>query len=75
MGVMGESVTAMRDPIFYRWHKFIDSLFQQYKATLQPYTNAEVIKLISCSFDIQAQSDTPTKLTFITAGYERYHFE
>ncbi|XP_057375654.1 phenoloxidase subunit 1-like isoform X2 [Daphnia carinata] len=38
MGVMGDSVTAMRDPIFYRWHKFIDSLFQQFKATLNPYT-------------------------------------
>ncbi|XP_046649864.1 phenoloxidase subunit 1-like [Daphnia pulicaria] len=38
MGVMGDSVTAMRDPLFYRWHKFIDSLFQQFKATLSPYT-------------------------------------
>ncbi len=42
MGVMGDSVTAMRDPIFYRWHKFIDSLFQQFKATLKPYTAKEV---------------------------------
>ena len=42
MGVMGDSVTAMRDPIFYRWHKFVDSLFQQFKATLQPYTSADV---------------------------------
>jgi Hemocyanin, copper containing domain len=42
MGVMGDSVTAMRDPIFYRWHKFIDSLFQQFKATLSPYTTQQV---------------------------------
>lgn len=42
MGVMGDSVTAMRDPIFYRWHKFIDSLFQQFKATLNPYTAQQV---------------------------------
>ena len=45
MGVMGDSVTAMRDPIFYRWHKFIDSLFQQFKATLSPYT-AQQVRLI-----------------------------
>lgn len=38
MGVIGDAVTAMRDPVFYRWHKFTDSLFQQFKATLQPYT-------------------------------------
>ena len=43
MGVMGDSVTAMRDPIFYRWHKFIDSLFQQFKATLSPYTAQQVL--------------------------------
>jgi hypothetical protein len=42
MGVMGDSVTAMRDPLFYRWHKFIDSLFQQFKATLSPYTAQQV---------------------------------
>ncbi|XP_044739629.1 phenoloxidase 1-like isoform X2 [Chrysoperla carnea] len=37
-GVMGDSATAMRDPIFYRWHAFIDDIFQQYKSTLPRYT-------------------------------------
>jgi Hemocyanin, copper containing domain len=46
MGVMGETVTAMRDPIFYRWHKMIDSLFQQFKSTLQPYTKEQVITIL-----------------------------
>lgn len=27
----------MRDPIFYRWHSFIDSIFVKFKNTLQPY--------------------------------------
>ena len=40
---MGDISTAMRDPVFYRWHKFIDSIFQQFKATLQPYTSSQVI--------------------------------
>ena len=42
MGVMGDTVTAMRDPVFYRWHKFTDSLFQQFKSTLTPYTPAQL---------------------------------
>ncbi|CAH0713396.1 unnamed protein product, partial [Brenthis ino] len=36
-GVMGDSATAMRDPIFYRWHAYIDDLFQLYKGKLPPY--------------------------------------
>ena len=39
---MGDTSTAMRDPIFYRWHKFIDNLFQQFKATLHPYSKAQL---------------------------------
>jgi len=27
-GVMGDSTTAMRDPVFYRWHAFTDDIFQ-----------------------------------------------
>uniref|UniRef100_A0A240PM30 Tyrosinase copper-binding domain-containing protein n=1 Tax=Anopheles epiroticus TaxID=199890 RepID=A0A240PM30_9DIPT len=41
-GVMGGTATAMRDPIFYRWHKFIDNLFLRHKARLAPYTTAEL---------------------------------
>ncbi|XP_022120686.2 phenoloxidase subunit 1 isoform X1 [Pieris rapae] len=38
-GVMGDSATAMRDPIFYRWHAYVDDLFQLYKDKLQPYSS------------------------------------
>lgn len=34
---MGDVATAMRDPIFYRWHAFIDSLFRRFKNRLDPY--------------------------------------
>ena len=43
---MGDSATAMRDPVFYRWHATIDDLFQKHKQTLTPYSQREV-KLIT----------------------------
>ncbi|GAB6030166.1 Polyphenol oxidase 1 [Chamberlinius hualienensis] len=41
-GVMSVSTTAMRDPAFYRWHKTIDDMFNEYKLTLTPYTRQEL---------------------------------
>lgn len=41
-GVIGDSSTAMRDPAFYRWHAFIDMMFQDYKATLPGYEIQQV---------------------------------
>ncbi|KAH8348177.1 hypothetical protein KR084_005040 [Drosophila pseudotakahashii] len=41
-GVMGDVTTAMRDPIFYRWHGFIDSVFNRFKARLDPYNAAQL---------------------------------
>lgn len=43
---MGDSATAMRDPIFYRWHAYIDDIFQEYKATIPSY-NVQNVKNIS----------------------------
>nr|CAC04149.1 phenoloxidase II [Pimpla hypochondriaca] len=40
--VMGDPATAMRDPIFYRWHAFIDEIFVTYKNTLKPYSDEEL---------------------------------
>ncbi|XP_022227535.2 phenoloxidase 2 [Drosophila obscura] len=41
-GVMGDVTTAMRDPIFYRWHGFIDSIFNKFKTRLDPYNAAQL---------------------------------
>ncbi|XP_052872969.1 phenoloxidase 8-like [Anopheles cruzii] len=41
-GVMGDVTTAMRDPIFYRWHGMIDGLFRRHKDMLTPYTGAQL---------------------------------
>ncbi|XP_068086719.1 phenoloxidase 1 [Anabrus simplex] len=38
LGVMGDSTTAMRDPVFYRWHAFVDDIFEEFKRTLPRYT-------------------------------------
>ncbi|OXU22253.1 hypothetical protein TSAR_002571 [Trichomalopsis sarcophagae] len=35
--VMGDSTTAMRDPIFYRWHSFVDAVFTEFKNSLPAY--------------------------------------
>lgn len=39
---MGDSATAMRDPVFYRWHAHIDDLFQEHKRRLAPYTDQQL---------------------------------
>ncbi|EDV54994.1 phenoloxidase 2 [Drosophila erecta] len=41
-GVMGDVTTAMRDPIFYRWHGFIDTVFNKFKTHLNPYGAGEL---------------------------------
>ncbi|XP_064114999.1 hemocyanin AA6 chain-like [Macrobrachium nipponense] len=41
-GVIGNSATAMRDPAFYRLHKLVDEIFQEYKMQQRPYTEEEL---------------------------------
>lgn len=41
-GVMGDVATAMRDPVFYRWHAYIDDIFQEHKIKLSPYSKQQV---------------------------------
>lgn len=69
-GVMGDVTTAMRDPIFYRWHSFIDSVFVRYKNTLPKYPTNKIaypgIEIKSVQTKIMRQSNSPTNvlLTF-----------
>lgn len=48
MAVMAILSASMRDPIFYRWHGFLDALFLQLKDSFAPYTDAEVSVYTSC---------------------------
>jgi len=36
-GVMSSIATAVRDPIFWRWHKHVDSVFRDWQETQPPY--------------------------------------
>ncbi|KAL0868111.1 hypothetical protein ABMA27_008747 [Loxostege sticticalis] len=38
-GVMGDPATAMRDPFFYRWHSYVDDIFNMHKIKLPRYGN------------------------------------
>ena len=37
-GPMYEQYTSARDPVFFRWHKFIDDLFEEHRVRLEPYS-------------------------------------
>lgn len=56
-GVMGDTATAMRDPVFFRWHGFINDLFLLHKATLPPYTTEQLTFPGIVVSAIQIQSD------------------
>ncbi|CAH2266231.1 phenoloxidase 1-like [Pararge aegeria] len=42
--VMADESTNMRDPFFYRWHAFVDDLFQRFKESgnVRPYSRSEL---------------------------------
>lgn len=42
--IISDEATNMRDPFFYRWHAFIDDLFQRFKESpnVRPYSRSEV---------------------------------
>ncbi|XP_062544364.1 phenoloxidase 8-like [Armigeres subalbatus] len=68
-GVMGDTSTAMRDPIFYRWHKYVDQIFRRHKNSLPPYTFTELVNqgitLLSLETRLQRRGSPPNLwLTF-----------
>lgn len=42
IGVMGDVTTAMRDPIFYRFHKHVDDIFDRHKRLLPQYNRFQL---------------------------------
>lgn len=40
--MMGFTATAMRDPIFYNYHRAVDNIAEEYRQTLQLYTKQEL---------------------------------
>lgn len=41
-GVMGDAAVSLRDPVFYRWHTYIQDIMHKYKDTLPSYSQREL---------------------------------
>ena len=52
---MADTATAVRDPIFFRWHKFIDDLFVRHKNKLTPYSADDLSFNPVCLEEISVQ--------------------
>lgn len=59
-GVMADVTTAMRDPIFYRWHAFINSICVKFKNTLQSYQPNDLVfdGIVVQSIDVKITSSS-----------------
>lgn len=42
VGAMGDVTTAMRDPVFYRFHKHVDNILDRHKGLLPKYNRAQL---------------------------------
>lgn len=51
----------MRDPIFYRWHAFIDFLFQSHKLSLPAYTEEDLTfaGITVSSIQLESEGEKP----------------
>nr|Q6UEH6.1 RecName: Full=Phenoloxidase subunit 2; AltName: Full=Prophenoloxidase subunit 2; Flags: Precursor [Galleria mellonella]AAQ75026.1 prophenoloxidase subunit 2 [Galleria mellonella] len=58
-GVIADEATTMRDPFFYRWHAWVDDLFQKHKESnfVRPYSRSELenpgVQVTSVSVETQ----------------------
>ncbi|CAG7818443.1 unnamed protein product, partial [Allacma fusca] len=69
-GVMRSPVVAIRDPAFFRWHTFIDDLFEEHKQTLTPYTRDELVWPGVQVTNIEVSQRNGTKNTLVTSWME-----
>ena len=58
---MDDTATAIRDPIFFRWHKFIDDLFVRHKNKLTPYSADDLSFNPVCLEEIYVQVNKKNK--------------
>ncbi|RHZ77131.1 hypothetical protein Glove_185g51 [Diversispora epigaea] len=52
LGVMGDTKTASRDPIYYRWHRHVDDLFVRYQSKLPPNNYNDVPEVYISNQDV-----------------------
>ncbi|NP_001301064.1 hemocyanin AA6 chain-like [Limulus polyphemus] len=74
-GVMSDTSTSLRDPIFYRWHRTLDNLFQEYKESLSPYTKEELsfpgVEVLSAT--VKAKTDNVIITSMVESELELTH--
>lgn len=73
-GVMLESSNAMRDPVFYRWHTFIQQLFERHKARLPPYRVDQHLAFDGISVllvQLQIDGDAPAPVNTLQTFWQR----
>ena len=66
---MGDSATAMRDPVFYRWHAFVDDIFQEYKNLLPRYQVNQVCKTMVQNMVVKRQYALVTRIVMRSMNY------
>ncbi|KAL0818191.1 hypothetical protein ABMA28_008700 [Loxostege sticticalis] len=68
--VMADEATTMRDPFFYRWHAFIDDIFQKHKESnfVRPYSQSELgnpgVQVMSAAIETQGSRQQNELNTF-----------
>jgi len=67
-GIMGTPNVALRDPVFSRWHKYVDDIFLTYKNSLGNYTDKDLsfpgVELVEVSV-ITEEEDTNSLSTYM----------
>jgi len=73
-GPMINTLTSAKDPVFYRWHKFVDSFFEYFRKSLDPYTKQDLqiegIELMDVAVN---SSDHPDQNQLFTQMKEKYY--
>lgn len=68
---MADVSTAMRDPIFYRWHSFLDTIFIKFKNSLMPYKIKDLMfeSIVVSSVDVQTLSRSQNTIPNVLLTY------
>ena len=68
---MADVTTAMRDPIFYRWHTFINSICVKFKNTLRTYQPNDLVfdGIVVHSIDVQITTSSATTIPNLLLTY------
>lgn len=70
-GVMGDSATAMRDPVFYKWHAYVDDIFQEHKQLLTPYTAPQLDYLGVTIAGVQVQAESVSQPNVLQTHWQQ----